>query len=71
MREMTVLEIRFAEERGKTLHDFVVADRARRAEECQSQERRSEKNAQNGGKPVALGSEQRDRLTLVPEAVNE
>jgi len=31
MRDMTVLEQRFAEERGKTLHDFVVADRARRA----------------------------------------
>lgn len=29
MHEMTVLEERFAEERGKTLHDFVVADRAR------------------------------------------
>src|SRR3546814_3743285 len=32
MRDMTVLEARFAEERGKTLHDFVLADRARRAE---------------------------------------
>ncbi len=30
MRDMTVLDERFAEERGKTLHDFVVADRARR-----------------------------------------
>ena len=29
MERMTVLEERFAEERGKTLHDFVVADRAR------------------------------------------
>jgi len=31
MERMTVLEDRFAEERGKTLHDFVVADRERRA----------------------------------------
>jgi predicted DNA-binding transcriptional regulator YafY len=32
MAEMTVREERFAEERGKTLHDFVVADRARKAQ---------------------------------------
>ncbi|MEQ8354852.1 MAG: YafY family protein [Kiloniellaceae bacterium] len=32
MTEMKVLDERFAEERGKTLHDFVVADRARRAD---------------------------------------
>lgn len=37
MREMTVLDTRFAEERGKTLHDFVVADRQRRAEEQRTQ----------------------------------
>lgn len=30
MERMTLLEEPFAEERGKTLHDFVVADRARR-----------------------------------------
>ncbi len=35
MREMTVLEDRFTEERGKTLHDFVVADRARRADRAE------------------------------------
>lgn len=38
MRDMTVLDVRFAEERGKTLHDFVVADR-QRAEERRSEER--------------------------------
>jgi predicted DNA-binding transcriptional regulator YafY len=32
MKQMTVLAERFAEERGKTLHDFVVADKARRAD---------------------------------------
>jgi len=36
MEEMTVLDQRFAEERGKTLHDFVVADRARRAERSEA-----------------------------------
>jgi predicted DNA-binding transcriptional regulator YafY len=45
MREMTVLEARFAEERGKTLHDFVVADRARRAQERDEQERAAQLQA--------------------------
>ena len=61
MREMTVLETRFAEERGKTLHDFVVADRARRAEE-----RRKEDGKEDGGP-----TREPARAARLPELVAE
>jgi predicted DNA-binding transcriptional regulator YafY len=51
MAEMTVLEERFAEERGKTLHDFVVADRARKAQLSD----RSAAAARRAAEPEAVG----------------
>jgi predicted DNA-binding transcriptional regulator YafY len=57
MERMTVLEERFAEERGKTLHDFVAVDRARRAAKVEAPAQ-----VETGGGPVLLRE---------PEAVAE